>query len=61
MTDDTTITDIIDAQLKSQGVSCIRVTDGHVFTFTVDALEQMLEKARAMGKVVVFVQHGVMQ
>lgn len=60
--DGTDIMDVIDAQLMSQGVSCIKVSDGHVYTFTTRLLEQLLEKSKSSNeqKVVVFVKTGVM-
>jgi hypothetical protein len=58
---DGTVADVIDAQIQQQGVSVIRVSDGHVFTFTLETLEALTERAREAGKVVLFVQTGAVQ
>ncbi len=59
MSDDADISDLMEAQLQHQGVGCVRVSDGHVFTFTSATLEAMVEKARESGKVIVFVRTGL--
>lgn len=53
--------DLLELQLATQGVGCLKVTDGHIFHFTAELLQQLLAKATAAteGKVVVFVRHGV--
>lgn len=55
---DTYLTDLVDEQLRQQGISAIRVSDGHVFTFTLETLERLLEAAEEDGKVVIFVKRG---
>ncbi len=52
------VNELIEAQIQSQGVSAIKVSDGHVFTFTLETLQRMVEQAQATGRVVVFVKHG---
>jgi hypothetical protein len=59
--DDGDVGDVIEAQLKSQGVSCIAVEDGHVFTFTSETLAALVEKAAKTGKVALFVKRGFWQ
>lgn len=54
-----TVADVVDAQISSQGVSCITVSDGCVFTFTARVLEQLLAQAQDSGRVVVFVKRAV--
>lgn len=58
---DGTVSDLVEAQIQHQGVSVISTRDGTTFVFTLQILEQMIERARAMGKVLVFVKHGVSQ
>lgn len=60
MSDETegTIGDLVEAQIEEQGVSCIRIDGGHVFTFTREILRQMLQRAELIGKVVVVVHTG---
>jgi len=60
--DGTDVMSIIDAQLMSQGISVIKVSNGHVYTFTTRLLEQLLEKSKNSNeqKVIVFVKTGVM-
>ena len=57
---DSDVTDIIDAQIEAQGVSCLKVDDGHVLTFTKEMLEQLLSRAEKSGRVVLFIQHGAL-
>lgn len=57
------VMDIFDAQIKSQGVGCIAVSDGQVFTFTDVVLEMLLKQAKESPerKVVVFVKRSPQQ
>lgn len=54
------VNELIDDQVERQGVSCIRVSDGHVMTFTREMLEKLLARAleSGTGRVIVFVKHG---
>jgi hypothetical protein len=58
--DTTDVSAIIDAELDRNGVSVVRVSDGHVFTFTLAALHQLAASAEAKGseRVMLFVQRG---
>lgn len=53
------LAELINDQLEQQGVSVIRVSDGHVLTFTAETLARLQEAAKKTGRVVVFVKHGV--
>lgn len=59
MSDDASSTEVekLLVEAESQGIAVASVDDGTVFTFTAGMLEGMLERARVMGRVVVFVQH----
>jgi hypothetical protein len=58
MNDYDDVDDLTEQQIASQGVACSRVSDGHLFTFTAEILEQFLERAKAVGRVNVLVRHG---
>jgi thiamine phosphate synthase YjbQ (UPF0047 family) len=53
----TEIDEAVAEQVERQGVGCVRVEDGHVFVFTSEALEKLLEQSEEHGKVIVFVKH----
>lgn len=61
MSEPKAISDLIDAQIREQGVSVIRVNDGHVFTFTEALLEELLKLARIKGEVILFIHESVEQ
>lgn len=58
---DGTVSDLVSAQIQHQGVSVISTHDGTTFVFPLQILEQMIDRARVMGKVLVFVKHSVTQ
>lgn len=51
---------ILETQMDSQGVGCIRVKDGQVFLFSERTLQNLLEQAKASPekKALVFVKAG---
>ncbi len=51
------IEDLIDLQIRQQGVATIKVSDGEVFVFTEDTLRKLLANAAANEerRVVVFI------
>lgn len=49
--------DDVEQQIQMQGVAAYKVSDGEVFVFTAQLLEQLLEKAKeGDGRTVVFIQ-----
>ncbi len=53
------LSELVEAQIESQGVSCLSATDGHVLTFTLELLERLVARARESGRVIVFVKTQV--
>lgn len=58
--DDANPGEILEEMAKLQGgVSCVQVTDGHVFKFSKQALMELLARAAEGGKdaVIIFIKH----
>lgn len=51
---------VMQQQVATNGISMLRVDDGHVMVVTTEVLRRLLAAAEASGKaeVVVFVKHG---
>jgi hypothetical protein len=51
---------LTDVELQRNGVCTVKVSDGHVFFFTTEKLEQLWDLARSseMGRIMVFVKTG---
>lgn len=56
---DNDIAELVNLQLESYGVSCVSVSDGHVFTFTLETLEALVEQAKDSGAAILFVKRGM--
>lgn len=48
----------LEVQIEREGVAVAKVDDGEVFVFTEGVLERLLLRARANGRVMVFVKIG---
>ncbi len=58
--DENALGEVVLEQIKQQGMSCIRISDGHVLTIPTWMLEQLLAKSRASetGHVMIRIQSG---